>query len=205
MWDTTDLMKRATTLVDEDGLATDPVTAIAFYPDAANGATLAVGSTDGAVRMWSVDEQASEPIILPGPRSSVTAVAFNGDGSTLAAGHRNGAVSVWALAADGSSAELPSVLAGHAGRVRAIAFPADGRTLASAGDDRLVRVWLVHPEDLKNLICQRLWRDLTIEERDQFIQDAADEPTCSGSPEDRGTTTTDASYSVLADRRTRDD
>ena len=205
MWDTNDLTRRRTTLYDDDGSAADAVTAIAFRPDTTDGPTLAVASADGLVRMRSVDDHASEAIVLPGPRSYVTAVAFDGDGSTLAAGHRNGAVSLWDLAADGSPGGLPKVLAGHAGRVRAVAFAPDGRTLASAGEDHLVRVWLVHTEDLKDLICQQVWRDLTLQEREQLVRDAgaAGESTCTVSPGDRGTIAADESRSLIAEEDAR--
>ena len=202
VWETADLTKRARTLVDENETATDPITAIAFRPDATNGSTLAVGGADGTVRLWAIDEGAGRPVVLPGPRSPVTTVLFDSNGSTLAAGHRNGAISVWTLGPDASTTGAPNVLAGHAGGVRSVTFPPDGRSLASAGDDRLVRIWLVHTEDLKDLVCQRIWRDLTIKEREPFMADA--EPTCSLPQADGGMTAAHETDRLPAEGRTRD-
>ncbi|MEO3777665.1 pentapeptide repeat-containing protein [Micromonospora sp. B11E3] len=100
---------------------------------------MAVGSGDGAVRIWSavVGDQPrvlSEPV---GPDTAVTALAVSSDGRYLACAAHDGGIRVWHPA----TAALEATLTGHIGAVRAIAFSPDGRHLASAGTDGTIRMW----------------------------------------------------------------
>jgi WD40 repeat protein len=107
---------------------------VAFAPD---GRSLASGSTDGRVGLWSLDgsppPQARPDLAIDGP---VLALAYSPDGRLLAAGSE-GLVRLWDLSVGGQAAAVG--LHDLRGRVNALAFSPDGRRLA--GGDQAVQVW----------------------------------------------------------------
>jgi len=107
----------------------------AFSPD---GAILALGSLDGAVRLVRV----SDGVLLrtlQGHTASVNAVAFSPDGTRLASGSSDNTVRLWRVS-DGASLRT---LQGHTDSVSSVAFSPDGTTLASGSWDNTVRLWRV--------------------------------------------------------------
>ncbi|GIF03716.1 hypothetical protein Asi03nite_12540 [Actinoplanes siamensis] len=100
---------------------------------------LAVGSADGAVRLW--DPTAGVPLRVlndPGVADpAVTAIAAARRGRHLATAGADGGIRVW----DTATGVADPALTGHRGVVHAIAFDPDGRYLASAGADGTVRLW----------------------------------------------------------------
>jgi len=107
----------------------------AFSPD---GAILALGSFDGAVRLVRV----SDGVLLrtlQGHTAWVHAVAFSPDGTTLASGSSDNTVRLWRVSDGASLRTLP----GHTGSVNSVAFSPDGTRLASGSSDNTVRLWRV--------------------------------------------------------------
>ena len=70
------------------------ITSVAFSPV---GATLASGSNDKTVRLWSVASRATVAT-LSGHTRGVTSVAFSPDGATLASGSGDKTVRLWSVA-----------------------------------------------------------------------------------------------------------
>ncbi len=100
--------------------------------------TLASGSGDNTVRLWSVVEK--KPLhTFEGYSSYVTSVAFSPDGQTLALGSGDNTVRLWSVA----EKKLLHTFEGHSGYVTSVAFSPDGQTLASGSDDDTVRLWSV--------------------------------------------------------------
>jgi WD40 repeat protein len=68
--------------------------ALAFAP---GGRELAVGTPQGAIELWALDDP-SEPLLrLTGHRASVTALAFDANDRHLASGGADQLVEVWDL------------------------------------------------------------------------------------------------------------
>jgi WD40 repeat protein len=110
---------------------------LAFAPD---GATLAVGDSQGAITLWDVADGRVRQR-LTGHRGQVWGLAFSKDGKRLASsGGEDKTVRLWDPAAGRQVARLSA----HQRPVTSVAFAPDGLTLASgAGDEEggEVRLW----------------------------------------------------------------
>jgi WD40 repeat protein len=108
-----------------------PVRSLAFAPD---GKTIASGSDDATVRMWSTTG-ATAPLVLE-QDLPIRAVAFSPDGTLLASGDSGGTV-LLRSAQDGSIARtLKSQDA-----VYALVFSNDGTLLATGGTNPTIMLW----------------------------------------------------------------
>src|SRR5439155_25958993 len=131
---------------------------VAFSPD---GQRLASGSSDGTVRLWDLRQPEADPVVLPGDGVSVYSVAFSPDNQRLATGRFSSIVRLWNLH---QLEDPPVVLRGHDGPVFAVAFSPDGQRLATGSHDQTIRIWQVHTADLAGQVCERVWRNLTLDE-----------------------------------------
>jgi WD40 repeat protein len=82
--------------LDEISGHENAIRSITFSPD---GRTIATGSTDKSVRLWSA-VSFQELVKLEGHVGVVTSVAFSPDGRTLASGSFDGYVKLWYAATD---------------------------------------------------------------------------------------------------------
>ena len=116
---------------------TEYVRSVSFSPD---GQTLASGSEDMTVRLWSVVSRAPLGAPLIGHNGKVTSVSFSPDGQTLASGSEDMTVRLWSVV---SRAPLGTPLIGHTDGVTSVSLSPDGQTLASGSVDNTVRLWSV--------------------------------------------------------------
>ena len=70
----------------------------------------------------------------------------------------------------------------HGASVNVVAFSPDGKMIVSGGDDGIARVWYWYPENLIDLACTRLTRNLTREEWKQYLGDEPYRATCPNLP-----------------------
>jgi len=98
-----------------------------------NGKILAMASSNGAVRLWSV--KSNQPIgpVLP---AAGTRLGFSPDDKILATAITGGTAKLWNLA---SHEPISSTLLGSG--VIHMAFSPNGKVLATANTDRTVRLW----------------------------------------------------------------
>ena len=105
----------------------------ALSPD---GATLALGSVDGTVRLLDLRSSRDRP--LPGEHEGrVLSVAFAAGGEVLVSADFEGEIIAW----DAATGQLRERFSAHAGPVWKLAVSPDGRTLYSASDDGRVFLW----------------------------------------------------------------
>lgn len=119
------------------------VRSVAFSPD---GATLASGAEDSAIKLWSAQTGALKQTMTA--TGAVYVVAFSPDGFTVAGSYSDKAVRLWNV----SNGTLRRTLAGHTGAIWSIAFSPDGKTVASASEDNTVKLWDADTGTLKQTL-----------------------------------------------------
>jgi WD40 repeat protein/predicted small lipoprotein YifL len=106
------------------------LTGVRFSPD---GSILAVGYTDGWIRVYSPFNGEMLGVL----NGSASALRFSPDGSLLAGGLLDGTVRIYEL----NQGRYFDLIGGHSDSVTSLAFSPDGRTLLSGGRDCRISIW----------------------------------------------------------------
>ncbi len=141
----------------------DQINAIVLSPD---GNELALGLQQGAVSVLNWKDQNQSPRQLYRHDGGVTSLAYSPDGITLASGGYDKTVRLTPLNA---ALTRPLILQAHEDWVLSIAFSPAGDRIASGGADRAIGLWYTNPDNLAELVCQKVQRSLSQEEWAQFI------------------------------------
>lgn len=134
------------------------VTAIAYSPD---GKFIATASRDRTARIW--EASSGKAISRMEHRKIVTGVAYSPDGKFIATASGKTA-QIWDVASKQQVA-----LMNHERSVRAVSFSPDGKFIATASLDGVARIWVQPAANLRQEACQRLDRNLTADEWEQYM------------------------------------
>ena len=111
--------------------------------------------------------------------SQIGAVAYSQDGRLLATGGYDRTTRLWDTSRPQAA---PGILTGHQGEVRAVSFSPDGLWLATGGDDGTVQLWINSPEQLRNVACQAVGRNLSEQEWALYFPGVQYHTTCENWP-----------------------
>jgi len=106
---------------------------VAFSPD---GRTVASGSVDDSVRLWSITQARLARVIQEHP-FPIWRLKYAPNGATLYSGSTDGVIRAW----QASTGRLARAFEGHVGRITGLDVSKDGRRLASSAEDFTVRIW----------------------------------------------------------------
>ncbi|NEO15626.1 MULTISPECIES: TIR domain-containing protein [unclassified Moorena] len=109
----------------------DAVFSVSFSPD---GKTIATGSRDSRVRLWSKDGKKIQT--LQGHQGGVFSVSFSPDSQTIVSGSWDKAVKLWSFKGR-ERQRLKKLRAG----VRSVNFSPDGLMIAAGSDDNTIKLW----------------------------------------------------------------
>lgn len=114
---------------------TDQIYSIQY---ALNGQTLASGSADKSVRVWSASTgQWLYSLVMHG--GGVTSVCYAPDGQTLASGSKDKTIIVWQVQEE--KGQCLKQLQGHTDAVMSVSYAPNGQRLVSGSRDKQVRIW----------------------------------------------------------------
>ncbi len=156
------------------------VKCVAFSPD---GKWLAAGGNDGSIWFWDLlqPERVIEPI--HGHEDEVNALAFSPDCKMLATGSADKTVRLWQVLQRQINPIVLSDQVGHTEWVWSVIFSKDGNQVFSAASDKAVLIWVAKPELLAEMVCQKVRRNLSKNEWEQYVgSELPYECTCANLP-----------------------
>lgn len=137
---------------------------VTYSPD---GKWLASGGDDSEIKLWHANRLDENPVVLRGHIDFLLDLAFSSDSNWLASGSRDTTVRLWQV---NEPETPPIVLRGHDSWSIAVAFMPDDSRLVTAGwDDLTVRVWQPWIQQLSEVACSQLPRNLTWAEWRQYL------------------------------------
>ena len=148
-----------------------------------NGLLLAAGNEKGLVRIWDMGTR-NLLTTLPGHSARVNNIRFSNDGERLATGSFDKTVRIWNVL---SIFDPPIVLKDHDDWVWSIEFSPDGNKLLAGCKDNKIKVWPTKMDLMKDLICDKIKRNLSDKEWNQFVgDDITYKKTCENKPNGSG-------------------
>ncbi len=126
---------------------------------------LIIGRELGDALIWDIEKKKVIRTIS-GHQSAVTDVDFHPDQNTVLTASRDGTVKIWDIY---DPKKLPQVLDDHLSWVLTASFDPSGNKVISGSADNFIRVWPIDPAVLALRICEKINRNLTKEEWDEYV------------------------------------
>lgn len=169
LWDVAAREFRGFTEIIDAGL----VRGLAFSPD---GKYLAIGAENGLVKVLDMKTGTLLPLNIEPSSSEVLSLAFSKDSKMLAGGNRAGDMLLW----DASSnfQDLGRLNVGSGGALFSLAFDLEGSHLYTGGASGEIMNWAISPDLWVEIICQRVGRNLTVDEWRTFFFNEDVQPVC---------------------------
>ncbi len=130
------------------------------------GSRIATGNISGEVRIINTSN-GSILATFEGHSARVADLAFCPANRLIASSSFDGSIRIWDSQNPGVS---PVVINQNGSWVRSLAFNSEGsRLVTGSRQENRLRVWITNPGDMASRICERLTRNLTQSEWNQFI------------------------------------
>ena len=148
------------------GSQTSVVRRAQYSPD---GNLIVTASADGVARVWNLNT--GQAVELRGHADEVNSAAFSADSKLIVTASADKTARVW----DAHNGQSITAMRGHTGKVLNAVFSRDSRFVLTASEDYTARIY--PPEafatfkELKDLIHDRVMRDLTPDERRYFLEE----------------------------------
>ena len=149
--------------------ADSSVESVAFSPD---GKYVLTGNFERTATLWDAATGAAVRT-FSGHTGYVSGVAYSPDGKYVLTASYDQTAKLWNAA---TGAEVRT-FGGHTDSVTSAAFSPDGKYVVTASMDKIAELWDIDPADTIHWACAHLTRDLTLEERIQYLISDL-KPTC---------------------------
>lgn len=131
-----------------------------------NGTRLAAGTVKGEIKILEIPT-GSLLTTLGGHSARVADLEFSPDNTLLASTSFDGTIRLWNAQNLNSS---PVVLREHGSWVQAVAFSSNGNYMVTGSrQEARLRAWTTNSRELASMICEKLTRNMTQTEWNQFI------------------------------------
>ena len=130
-----------------------------------NGKYIAFGDEKGILRVWDVE---SNNIIeeLIGHKSRINAITFSKDDQLIASASYDGTIQIWMTK---KFEELPLILKDNDSYIWDLSFTNDNNYLVTGGNQGEVRVWPTNAQEMAEVMCQNIDRNMTQEEWKRYV------------------------------------
>ncbi len=172
IWDISVVLQRDASSKPETVQMT-PVESVKPVAFNADGSWLATAEGN-IMRIWAAKSMTETAQMLY--KNGVRRATFSQDGQWIVTAEKN-TVQVWETSTGREMARIT-----HEYDVNTVMFSPDSKWILSKSEDNTIRVWWWQPEDMIRLACQRLTRNLTHEEWQQYLGDEPYRCTCQDLP-----------------------
>jgi WD40 repeat protein len=139
------------------------VRSAAYSPD---GKKIVTASYDSTARIWDA-ANGHQLLVLKGHGNTMRSAVFSPNGKMIVTASTDRTGRIW----NASNGKELTVLPGHGDELYSAMFSPDGKQIVTACADGTAHVYLVYIDDLMKLAHTRVTRELTYNERQQYLRD----------------------------------